>query len=302
MRTLVLLGTVGLIAVGQMGPRPAVGLSLFFQNGTAPAVQLVGDYPRFPQELDVVATSVASRSDRGIEPLRESGDFADLDWSGVEMVDELWRPNADGTFMRQRFYRNAAWMKRPSTFLLTPVDVSGVPTTTPMPIVAGDDESRQVGDDGWVRRFVARQIGGPCPKQGDCTGASFTAQALVQWRFAQDVARVGRPVPPSTRQFRLFWSEQPGRTRSVDVRFEAEDKIPYGYGLQPRLEVASRPRNGLFFQPGEDVTVRMTLLDAAGRRLHEPGTLPSYGQFLRGEIPSGIQYFNFTRTSQTYYA
>ena len=302
MRNFVLLGTVGLIAIGQVGPRPAVGLSLMFNNGSAAPLQLFGNYPRFPQELDLVATSPASRADRGIDPLRESGEFSDLDWTGAELVDELWRPNADGTFLRQRFYRNAAWMKRTSTFLLTPVDVTGAPTGSPIPISAGDDDGRQSSDDGWVRRFVARQIAGPCPKRGDCTGATFTAQALVQWRFAQDVARVARPVPLSTRQFRLYWSEQPARTRSVDVRFEGEDKVPYGYGLQPQLEVVGRPRNGLFFQPREDVTVRMTLRDAAGRRLHEPGMLPSYGQFLRGEIPSGIQYFNFTRTSQTYYA
>lgn len=302
MRTFVLLAVTGLLMIGQMGPKPAIGLSLLFQNGTAPAVQLIGDYPRFAQELDLVATSPASRTDRGIDPVRESGDFADLDWTGVEMVDELWRPNADGTFMRQRFYRNAAWMERASTFLITPVDVRGVPTGTPIPISAGDDDQRQLSDDGWVRRFVARQIAGPCPKQGDCTGANFTAQALVQWRFAQDVARLARPIPASTRQLRLYWSEQPQRTRNVDVRFDDEDKQPFGYGLQPRLEVVSRPKNGLYFEPGDDVTVRMTLLDAAGRRLHEPGALPSYGQFLRNEIPSGIQYFNFTRTSQTYYA
>lgn len=302
MRSGVLLTAGCLILAGQGGPQAPVGLSLFFQNGTMPAIQLVGDHPRFAQEMDIVATSLPSKVDRGIDPVKESGDLADLDWSGVELVDELWRPNVDGTFMRQRFYRNATWMKRPSTFLITPVDVRGVPTGNPMAIDAGDDEDRHLSDDGWVRRFVARQYGGPCKTKGDCTGATFTAQALVQWRIALNQAKVARPLPPSTRQLRLYWSEQPQRTRQVDVRWESADKIAYGYGLDPHLEVVSRPKNGLYFQPGDEVTVRMTLLDSAGRRLHPPGSLPSYGQFLRGEIASGLQYFNFTRTSQTYYA
>ena len=68
----------------------AVGLSLFFQNGSAPPLTLIGDAPRFLQEVDIGASLVTS-SDEGITPLSQAGDFANLDWHGVEMVEESWQ-------------------------------------------------------------------------------------------------------------------------------------------------------------------------------------------------------------------
>lgn len=83
------------------------GLSLFFQNGQMAKITLAGNAKRFLQEVDIVASATPSNIDQGIQPLLQSGDFASLDWSGVQMVEEDYRPNPDGTFMRQRFFRNA---------------------------------------------------------------------------------------------------------------------------------------------------------------------------------------------------
>ena len=60
------------------------------------------------------------------------GDFANLDWTGVQMVEEDFRPNPDGTFLRQRFYRNATWMKRDTAFAVLPVNASGFPVGLPL--------------------------------------------------------------------------------------------------------------------------------------------------------------------------
>jgi hypothetical protein len=48
------------------GPDP-IGLSLFFHNGQISPLTLVGDTPRYLQEIDIVAT--VATTTRGIEPL-----------------------------------------------------------------------------------------------------------------------------------------------------------------------------------------------------------------------------------------
>src|SRR5262245_30824052 len=67
------------------------GLSLLFRNGVAPAKVLVGNTPRFIQEIDLVE-SVPSATDQGIQPLLTSSRTAALDWDGVEQVEEIWVP------------------------------------------------------------------------------------------------------------------------------------------------------------------------------------------------------------------
>src|SRR5437868_8634087 len=107
---LIVIGRVQVAAV----EGSAVGLSLFFQNSSMPAITLFGDQPRYLQEIDVVATTAPSATDQGIDPLINNSEFSSLDWRGVHMVEEDWRAPGDGTFTRQRFYRGAVWMNRES--------------------------------------------------------------------------------------------------------------------------------------------------------------------------------------------
>jgi hypothetical protein len=53
--------------------------------------------------------------------------------------------------------------------------------------------------------------------------------------------------------------------------------------------------------PGETINLRINVKDGAGRPLNTPGSLPTYGQFLRGEIPSGLQYYDGARLASTLY-
>ena len=62
-----------------------VGLSLFFRDGVAAPINLVGDAPRFLQEIDITA-SVTTSTDQGIQPLIQSSQMANLDWRGVHFV------------------------------------------------------------------------------------------------------------------------------------------------------------------------------------------------------------------------
>ncbi len=117
-----------------------VGLSLWWENGAVrllsgavKTVDLYGDFERYIQELDITA-QVVTATDRGIDPLLESGDMASLDWRGVAMTDEDWRPegNPEGTYTRTRIFRGARWMTRASVFALIPVDEHGKVTGVPI--------------------------------------------------------------------------------------------------------------------------------------------------------------------------
>ena len=268
------------LALAANGPAEPVALSLIFQNGSMAPLTLVGDAPRFLKEIDLVAT-VPTQGDEGIQPLIDDSELSSLDWTGVEMVEEDWRPAGDGTFIRQRFYRNARWMDQTSLFLVTPTDDDGRPVGPPL---------RAHEKEGFIRRFVARQSAFGCPAEGDCTGAAFVAQGLVQLRAP--LQSKARTIPANATRLSLRWSRQPSTDRTVAVTHAAFEDFPYGYGFQPSLAAVNPPNNGSHYVPGETVLFRAAFRDGAGRRLHPAGSLPTYGQFLRGEVPSGIRYYN----------
>src|SRR5262245_26866164 len=181
----------------------SIGLSLFFRDGAAQPITLAGDAPRYLQEIDIVAT-VPTQGDQGIEPLIQNSELSSLDWTGVEMVEEDWRAAGDGTFIRQRFYRNARWMEKPSLFLVTPTDDRGRPVGPPVVANAGKDDMLKSSDDGFVRRFIVRQVAFGCPSQSDCAGATFMVQGLVQLRDAlnpeQSARTISTPQSPTPLQ------------------------------------------------------------------------------------------------------
>jgi hypothetical protein len=267
-----LLSGLGLIANAHNNPDP-IGLSLLFQNSAMAPLTLAGDAPRYLQEIDVVAT-VPTPDDRGIQPLMTSGELASLDWTGVEMVEEDWRPAGNGTFIRQRFYRKARWMERSSFFRVVPTDDAGRPAGQPLMAHAGKDDRLGSQDDAFVRRFVARQSAFGCPAQGDCTGASFVAQGLVQLRDALSATQNARTIPPRATRLSLWWSEQPAVRRTVQIAHAAPADFPVGYGFQPALDVINPPANQQYYVPGETVRFRVTFRDGAGRRLHPRAPCP----------------------------
>jgi hypothetical protein len=279
-----------------------IGLSLFFQNGAMAPLTLVGDAPRFLQEIDVTAT-VTTPTDEGINPLLHTSEFSSLDWTGVTQVEEDWRPAGDGTFTRQHFYRGAAWMEQASKFLVFPTDSTGTQVGDPLIANAGKDDRLGSADDGFVRRFVARQIATGCRSVGDCTGATFTAQGLVQLRDALQADERARPIPAEATRLTLKWTVQDQTPRTVEIAHASPADFPFGYGFRISLDETSTPANGSFYVPGEPVSFRVTFRDGQGKRLHPPGSLPTFGQFLRGEIATGLRYYDgFRLFPTTYYA
>ena len=141
---------------GTRGAPKAIGISLFFNNGSAPVADILGDKRRHIDELDIVST-FTSADDQGIQPVIESGDMAGLDWRNVKMVEEDWRPDGQGTFTRQRFYRGAKWMERRSWFLIFQADDDSLVSAVPFIVgVGGDNELRS--NNGFIRRFSPARL------------------------------------------------------------------------------------------------------------------------------------------------
>src|SRR5262249_55067592 len=81
----------------------AARLSLLIENGQSSPIDLVWDGPRYVQELDLVMRSAPSSVDDGLLDLT-TGAAADLDWTGVSMVEEDWRYNIFGQLVRSRYF------------------------------------------------------------------------------------------------------------------------------------------------------------------------------------------------------
>ena len=278
-----------------------IGLSLFFSNGVAPPLQLLGGAPRYLQEIDLTE-SVVSATDQGLEPLIASSAVAALDWHGVRQAEEIWVPSQDGTFTRERYYRNAHWMENAGTFTVVPVNERGVEVGPRLLARAGADDRWQAQDDGLTRRFSARQRAIGCKSVGACEGASFVSEALIQFRDALHPEADARPLAASATKLRLSFNQLPGRHYDVSIERLAPASRPFGYGFSVSLAPAAAPANGNYYLPGESVSFRVTFRDGQGHRLHPVGQLPSYGAVLSGQDESGLRYLNLQLATRLYYA
>jgi hypothetical protein len=290
----------GLQAQSPRGPE-AVGLSLFFNNGTMNPLTFYGNPPRYVNEIDIVTSTQPQSTDDGIDSLKKLPKLSKFDWTGVKMVDEDWRQSMDGTYQRQRFYRNANWMNAASQFVIYAVDERGRRLAPRLVARAGRDDRMSNDDDFFVRRFAVRQIATGCKKVGDCAGARFVAQQLVHVRYARSSQNQSVVFPPETQGLQLEWNQAPSSTYSVPVKHAAPGSVPYGYGFRVELAVVSSPANGRFYTPGESVKLQFTFLDGKGNRLHPLGSLPTYAQFIRGETVNGLEYYDSPRLNSTVY-
>ena len=285
-----------------LSQQQSAGLSLLLSNGASPPQRIIGNGQRFVQEIDLVE-SVSTATDQGIQPLLTNSRTAALNWVGVQQVEEIWVPAFDGTFTRERYHRGARWMDRPSTFRLRALDQNGNPLGTPWVVRAGRDARLGPNDDAFVRRFVARQSAFGCASVGDCSGAtSFTAQALVQLRDALDPVADARRVPAETRELRLLWDRLPEQEYVVEVERESAQEAELDYGFSVEIEPASTPANGSFYTPGEAASFRMVFRDGQGHRLSPPGELPTYADYVNGDVESGLRYLDQSITTRLYYA
>lgn len=279
----------------------AVGLSLLVENGAAQTLRLTTGPRRFLQELDIVERVVGSQ-DLGIDPLLTAPGTASLNWSGVTLVEEQWIPGLDGTFTRERYYRNARWMENKSSFVLTPRDHRGRTAGPPLHLDVGSDNTTRPADDAFVRRFSARQRAVGCPQINDCSGATYFAEALIQARDATRSLQRAKEISNKAVRLELTWSAQPNLTRTILLEHRSPTQAPWSYGFQVALDEVSTPPNGQYYEPGDSLTLRVTFSDGKGKRLHPVGSLPTFEQVFTRQDESGLRYLDPTLPTRLYYA
>lgn len=278
-----------------------VGLSLLLENGVAPTLRLTKGPRRYLQELDMVER-VSGNLDEGITPLFTAPSTSSLDWSGVTQVDEQWIPGLDGTFTRERYFRGAKWMERQSSFELTPRDAHGHRVGQRLHLDVGSDDKGRHRDDAFVRRFSARQRALGCPQVNDCSGATYIAEALVQARGATHPRRNSEKISAQAVRFDLEWSAQPGLTRPIPLEQRERSQETWGHGFHIDLTEVGAPANGQFYAPGDTVIFQVTFEDGEGKRLHAPGSLPTFEQVFTRQDDSGLRYLDPTFPTRLYYA
>ncbi|MEM9074526.1 MAG: cytochrome C [Myxococcota bacterium] len=280
---------------------PAVGLALEVDNGSGVPVRVRAGQRFYINQLDVRAFVDVSE-DNGVDTLNSEGDFASVPWSGVQFEEEepVLLPNPDGTFTRRRFYRDAAWMNRPSWFVVVQVDDHGRFRSRPLWLYAGLDARRGPWDSFFIRRLRSMQWTFDCPGPDDCAGATnFQEEALVELRNSRQMRQTFR-IHPRTTGLKVFWSLRPGAPWQIPLE-QVEDPT-YAYGFEVDVDALTPPAADGTYAPGSDVSFRITLRDGEGQRLHPEGSLPTYEEVIFGVNEPGIQYYRaFFDPTATYW-
>ncbi len=271
-------------------PEDSVGLALEVDNGVGVPVQLRAGQRFHLNQIDLRASVVAS-VDEGVAGLDAAGDFADLDWDGVELRDEEFipAPNADGTFTRRRFYREADWMEDKGELELVQIDADGDEVGDDVEVETGKDDKRKNSDGFFIRRYRAIQWTYDCATASDCSTAdNLMEEALVELRHATEESE-SFELHEDTVAFELRWSENDDATYVIPV---TQIEVPtYDYGIQAEIAAITPPSGDGYYLPGQDVTFQVTLRDGSGNRLHPEGSFPTYADVSFGFDDSGILYW-----------
>ncbi|NVB80063.1 MAG: cytochrome C [Kofleriaceae bacterium] len=253
-------------------------------------------------QIDMRA-SVLTSTDEGVASLDTTGDFATLDWRNTKFVDQSFvsTPNADGTWTRRRFYRESNWMEQPSKFSIEQLDAAGrvIGGCDDYEVSSGKEHHRTDNDDFFDRRLRAIQWTNDCASTTDCSTAThFEEEALVELRYASSDHPETFKFDSRTRQLRVTWT---ANHRAYFIPVEQVANPEWDYGFKIDLAVTTPPAANGTYAPGQLLTVEFTLRDGQGKPLHDPGVLPTFQDFLTGNTPSGIQYWDVTQRVATYY-
>ena len=287
-------------AAGATTTDTPIGIALDIEDGAAVPLKIRRGQRFYIQQIDLRA-HIDRGVDDGVAGLASKGDFSPLDWRGIQLVDESFVsvPNADGTFTRRRMFRQARWMNDLSNFLIEPLDARGRPVGLPLIVDTGLEFLRTDIDSFFVRRLRAIQWTNDCASPSDCRGAkSFMEEALVELRYANG-PNPSVTLDPSATQLRVTWTANPFHSYTIPVEQVSRPTWDYGFAID--LAVTTPPGPGGVYAPGQSLSVTFTLRDGAGNRLHPPGVLPTFADYLAGNDPPGIDYWNVSEKVMTYY-
>lgn len=269
----------------------AVGLALQVENGAGVPLQVRAGQTFYVNQIDVRA-SLTTNVDEGLDGLKQSGDFAGLQWDGLEHTDSdvSGSPNPDNTWDHRRYFRSANWMKKPSSMTLEQLDVHGHPLGQSVSLDLGIAGLQSSSDSFFIRRMRGIQWTHDCASPTDCTGAShFEEEALIEVRHALDSNKTPFKIHHSAKSLRLTWSLRPGSGWIIPVTQVAMPAYDYGFSID--IAILTPPGPNGTYAPGSDITFQATLRDGSGNRLHPAGTLPSFFQAEVVGDPSGIHYY-----------
>ncbi|MFY2562782.1 hypothetical protein ACN469_34635 [Corallococcus terminator] len=268
--------------------------------------------------MDVALARFEDANDRRTPAawMRKESIFKDLDWSNLSSGRDSWKRLEPGTYQRETFYDNAAWMiSNDDTFLLEVLDA---------------DNNVRLSQSYSRSDFLAESaITGR-------TRASFTVTGLQRPLFPGDptprlapgydaleyASAVKVSLANSTNPFKSFtmpeiagegvirvtWSQLPKQPFLFPIQFQAardrvptcfklgpdglatDEPTPCGFGLKQKVQVA-RPANGNFFTGGETVDFVVSLQDGDGNGLHPRDSMPSFFDYML-EGSNGLAYFN----------
>jgi len=277
-----------------------IGLAIQIANGTADPLRVRAGQRVYINQIDLRA-QIETTTDEGVAGLDHEGNFADLDWRDTEFVDEsaIPTPNPDGTFTRRRMYRKSRWMDRPSLFVIEQLDAGGNVQAFPLLVDTGLEYTRTPYDSFFTRRLRAIQFTNNCVSPTDCSAAtSFSEEALVELRYSNG-PNPGMRFAPNTTQLRVTWSANAGHPYTIPVEQVANPTWDYGLGIE--LAVTTPPNADGTYSAGQVLDVQFTLRDGSGKRLHEPGTMPTLQDYMTGNNPAGLDYWNSAERVMTYY-
>jgi hypothetical protein len=273
-----------------------VGLALDIEDGAAVPLKVRANQLFYLDYIDMRA-HVDATTDEGVAGLARAGDFADVDWHGTQLVDQsfLSTPNPDGTWTRRRFYRKAAWMDIPSFFIIMQRDAAGHILGVPVITSTGLEYLRLPGDPFFDRRLRAIQWANDCASTTDCSTAhSFTEEALVELRYASGTSPALR-IEPRTTQLQVIWTANVRHPYTIPVEQVANPAWDYGLALD--LAVTTPPAADGTYAPGQALDVKFTVKDGSGN----PLPMPTFLDYLTGNDPSGVDYWNVNEKTTTYY-
>ncbi|HEY6033587.1 MAG TPA: hypothetical protein VIV58_04985 [Kofleriaceae bacterium] len=289
----------GLPAPGPTTIRTPVGLALDIEDGVAVPLKARKNQTFYINQIDMRA-HIETAVDEGVDGLASAGDFKNLDWRGISDVDQsfVYLPNNDGTFTRRRFFREARWMNQPSAFLIEQLDARGRLLAVPIVVDTGLLSVRTDIDSFFTRRLRAIQWTNDCASKTDCsTAKSFEEEALVELRYANG-SRPGFQLDSATTQLRVTWTAN-REAYTVPVQQVAQPEWDYGLGID--LKVQTPPAADGTYHAGQQLAVQFTLKDGSGKPLHPPGVLPTLEDYVTGNDPAGIDYWDQAERTATYY-
>jgi predicted CXXCH cytochrome family protein len=276
------------IEVNARGGEPdPVGLDLTFTDGAPDPIAVIAGETFYIDSFTVM-TEVHGEQDELLDELRDSSMLAELDWNGLQVERQDWIAEFDGTYQLQRYFHNAGWMGGVHRLQVT-LWAGDELLADPLELETADVWPPGPRESFATRRFSTMTFAHGAAEEGDTTGAEFSAQAWLQLRngVADDRTFV---IPAEATHLRVEWDHLP--EMSFDVPLEPVSSSPYAYGFDIEVDPIP-PADGVSYAPGQDVTFNLAFVDGQGTRLHPRGSLPTYGEFMSGEVTSGLQYYNF---------